>query len=138
MVQKPPQNMVGRLFLQLRQSTALPDGVSPEDGAAAVLCVLATRLSAGEASHLLEGLPPSVQELLAHCAEHRLEQSVAFDRQEFLRRVGDHLQITPREAESLTRAVFSAAQVDLSKNEIKDVESQLPRDIADLWRHRPD
>jgi uncharacterized protein (DUF2267 family) len=56
-----------------------------------------------------------------------------FDRDEFLRRVGDHLVVSQQESERITRAVFEAVRLWLPSRDLREVGVQLPEDLHDLW-----
>src|SRR5260370_33493708 len=53
-----------------------------------------------------------------------------FDRQEFIRRVAEHLHIPDEQAELIVRAVFAAIQQLPGELE---VEGHLPSDLQELW-----
>jgi uncharacterized protein (DUF2267 family) len=91
------------------------------------------RLSGGEAVDLAESLPARLQTLLTRCPRHRQENPEAFDREEFLHHVARHLDIGFAASIDISRAVFAAVRRLLPDEEIFDVESQLPRDLVELW-----
>lgn len=126
-----------RFFARIQRTGALPPNVEPVDAATAALCVLSQRVSGGEAGDLRQAMGP-LRNLLAACPRHRREPPETFDRQEFLRRVADHLGIGPDQAEAVARAVFSALQEEVPavRRQVDDIESQLPRDLKELWRPR--
>ena len=127
-----------RFFARIRQSGALPPDVTPESAASAVLCVLARRLPGGEVADMRQALPGPRRDLFQSCPRHRRDPPETFDREEFLRRVGEHLGIPPDQAETVARTVFAALQEEVPsvRQEVDDVESQLPRDLKELWRPR--
>jgi uncharacterized protein (DUF2267 family) len=108
----------------------LPPHVSAYDAAQAVLCTLTQRLSEGEARDILDALPASLRPLLQSCVQHQSTYGL----EGFLRRVAAHLDVTPAEAEAITRAVFALMHERLPAKEIEDAASQLPRDLQELWR----
>jgi uncharacterized protein (DUF2267 family) len=118
---------------EVEEQGVLPPGVRGTDAASAVLCVLAQRLTGGEAQDLVAALPKGLRTHLEGCVRYPLEQAEPFDRAEFLRRVANHLQVTEPQAEAIARAVFAAVQRRLPSVEVHDVASQLPRDLKDLW-----
>jgi uncharacterized protein (DUF2267 family) len=124
-----------RFFRDILGSGALPLGMAPEVAATAVLCILTLRVTGGQARDYVASLPRALNTMLLPCAAHRDEQPEKFDRAEFLRRVADHLSVGVEEAERITRAVFRGMQHDLPQREVDDVETQLPRDLAELWRN---
>ena len=78
-------------------------------------------------------LPADVSGLIRPCARHRAATADVFDRDEFLRRVGDHLVVSTQEAERITRAVFDAVRMWLPARDVREVSVQLPTDLRDLW-----
>jgi uncharacterized protein (DUF2267 family) len=125
-------------FAHIERSGVLPPNVTPAAAASAVLCVLSQRVSGGQAGDLRQAMPGPLRELFQRCPRHREEPPETFDRQEFLRRVADHLGIASDQAEAIARAVFAALQeqVPSVRPEVDDIESQLPRDLKELWRPR--
>lgn len=126
-----------RLITELDKQHALPADADARDAVAAVACVLTQRLSGGEARHVFRGIPAGLRELVETCVLHRDEPAEAFDLQEFLRRVSEHLDVTPRIARRISGAVFVALRKQLSKEEIGHVSSQLPADLRALWAPDP-
>jgi uncharacterized protein (DUF2267 family) len=118
----------------LEQQRILPSGMGGTEAAAAVLCVLAQRLSRGEARDVVVALPEGLRLRVQVCARHRGERGEAFDYDEFLRRVMAHLDVSRPEAEDIVRAVFAAVRRMLPLKEQQDVASQLPWDLEQLWR----
>lgn len=106
----------------------------PRASAEAVLCTLDRRLSLGEAEELIEQLPEGFQRLLRRCDKHPRSPSERMDKAAFITDVADHLGVDPQEAERVVRAVFTGVRDRLSEDDIEDVASQLPSDLADLWR----
>jgi uncharacterized protein (DUF2267 family) len=125
-----------RFFADIERSRVLPPNVTPADAASAVLCVLSLRVSGGQAGDLRQAMPGPLRDLFQRCPRHREEPPETFDRQEFLRRVADHLGIAPDQAEAVARAVFAALQeqVPSVRPQVDDIESQLPQDLKELWR----
>lgn len=128
-----PAGESGLVLDHIERSGALPVGVSAAEGAAATLCVLSLRVSADEASNLMQFLPADVSRLVRPCARHRGASVEVFDRDEFLRRVGDHLVVSQQESERITRAVFEAVRLWLPSRDLREVGVQLPEDLHDLW-----
>lgn len=129
-VEEPTQ----KFFRDIEQSATLPEGVDAERAASAVLCTLMMRVTGGEAREFVESMPPPLSRRLRRCIDHRDEQPRKFDRAEFLSFVADHLGVEIDQAERISRAVFAAVREDLPQREVDDVETQLPRDLAELWR----
>lgn len=125
-----------RFFAHIERSGALPPNVTPTAAASAVLCVLARRVSGGQAEDLREAMPEPLHDLFQPCRRQRTELAESFKRGEFVRRVAERLGISSEQAESVARAVFEALQVEVpsARKEVDDVESQLPQDLKDLWR----
>jgi osmotically-inducible protein OsmY len=123
----------GPVLDQMERTGALPVGVGAAEAAAAVLCALSMRISADEACELMRFLPADVSRLVRPCARHRGAVAGVFDRNEFLRRVGEHLVVSTPEAERITRAVFDAVRMWLPARDVREVAVQLPNDLRDLW-----
>jgi uncharacterized protein (DUF2267 family) len=81
-------------------------------------------------------MPGPLRDLFQPCRRQRTELAESFTRQEFLHRIADRLGIFPDEAESVARTVFAALrdEVPSARREVDDVESQLPKNLKDLWR----
>lgn len=124
----------GLVLDHIERSGAVPAGVSAAEAAAAALCVLSLRVSADEARELMRFLPAEVSSLVRPCARHRGAPAEIFDRNEFLRRVGDHLVVSQQESERITRAVFEAVRIWLPARDVREVAVQLPEDLRDLWQ----
>jgi osmotically-inducible protein OsmY/uncharacterized protein (DUF2267 family) len=127
----------GKVLDDIERSGALPAGVGAAEAAAAALCVLALRINADEARELMKFLPADVSRLVRPCARHRAAPIEVFDRDEFLRRVADHLVVSPQESERITRAVFEAVRMWLPVRDVREVAVQLPDDLRDLWHSVP-
>jgi osmotically-inducible protein OsmY/uncharacterized protein (DUF2267 family) len=123
----------GLVLDHIEQSGALPQGVSSFEAAAATLCALSLRLTADEARELMRYLPADVSRLVRPCARHRGAAVEVFDRDEFLRRVGDHLVVSVQESERITRAVFQTIRMWLPARDVRETAVELPQDLRDLW-----
>lgn len=121
------------LITEIESRGPLPEDIRAADAASAVLCVLTERLSGGEARDLLEELPGTLRSVLSPCALHA-EESEVFDREVFLIRVGQHLNVERGAAEEISRRVFAAVKSQLPPKEVKDIDSQVPHDLRELWR----
>ena len=132
------RSLAERVFARIERSGVLPPSVTPATAVEAVLCVLTQRVSGGEAGDLRQSVPGPVRDLLQRCPRHRRDPPETFDRQEFLRRIAEHLEIDPAQAEAVARAVFAAIQEEVPsvRPEVDDIESQLPKDLKELWRPR--
>lgn len=123
----------GSVLDHIERSGALPSGVGAAEAAAATLCALSLRLSADEARELIRLLPANVSSFVRPCARHRRAPPDVFDRNEFLRRVGEHLVVGEQESERITRAVFDAVRMWLPGRDVREVATELPDDLRDLW-----
>ena len=130
-IEAPPGES-GLVLDHIERSGALPVGVSAAEAAVETLCVLSLRVSADEAREVMRFLPADVSRLVRPCARHRGASAELFDRDEFLRRVGDHLVVSKQESERNTRAVFEAVRMWLPARDVRDVSVQLPEDLRDL------
>jgi len=110
--------------VQLKAGVARPDA---ERAARAVLETLGERLSAGEARHLAEWLPPELAPWIGTSTP-----AEPFDIDEFLRRVATRGQVDPGTAERHARAVFEALGRTVSRDEIEDMVAELPKDFLPL------
>ncbi len=109
-----------------------------ETAAIGVLCVLDQRLSGGEGRRLAAALPAPIFSLVDRCHWDPNANAEAFDLDEFLTRVADHLDTERGEALRLTRAVFAATRNRIPFAERDHIESQLPADgFKELW-HSPE
>jgi osmotically-inducible protein OsmY/uncharacterized protein (DUF2267 family) len=132
-----PSGEWGLVLDHIERSGALPAGVSAVEAAAATLCALSLRVSADEVRELTKFLPGDVSRLVRPCARHREAPAEIFDREEFLRRVGEHLVVSEQESERLTRAVFEAVRMWLPGRDVHEIAIQLPNDLRDLWHAVP-
>lgn len=104
-----------------------------ESAAVSVLCTLEQRIMGQEVADMEAQLPSRLRELLQRCERHAGKPSEKFNRQEFVRRVCDDLNLPEDRAESVIRAVFTSVRNHLSEGEAEDVGGQLPSDLTDLW-----
>jgi osmotically-inducible protein OsmY/uncharacterized protein (DUF2267 family) len=132
-----PPGEWGVVLDHIERSGALPAGVGAAEAAAATMCALSLRISAEEACALMTFLPGDVSRLVRPCARHRKAPTEVFDRDEFLRRVGEHLVVSEQESERVTRAVFDAVRAWLPGRDLREVAIQLPEDLRDLWHTVP-
>jgi uncharacterized protein (DUF2267 family) len=110
-----------------------PPGVDGAAAFTAVMCILAQRLSGGEARHISLALPSTLRSLVTPCALHRDEPAEPFGSVEFFRRVAAHLGTSELAAEAIAHAVFASVKRILPLQEIEDIASQLPLDLRALW-----
>ncbi|AKQ66101.1 hypothetical protein A176_003013 [Myxococcus hansupus] len=112
------------------------NGVEARQGAEAVFCTLARRLSDGEDVKLFRILgKDGIGAILGTCAIHRgPSHARRMDRAEFITDVADHLRIPGDQALRVLTTVFTAVRDRLPEDEVAAVASQLPADLADLFR----
>jgi uncharacterized protein (DUF2267 family) len=118
---------------QVRNSGALPHGVTELEAVVAVLCTLNQRLSAGQARALCKDLPSILQPVLDPCVFDRPAEPEEFDRQELVRRVAAELACEPVHTEDVVSVVLTAIIPALSPATVKAVAAQLPNDLRALW-----
>jgi uncharacterized protein (DUF2267 family) len=121
------------LLAEIEDRAPLPFGVSAVDALAVVVCAFSRRLSGGEARDVFLGLPDDVRELVDRCVADREEAAEPLDRERLIASVSDTLGAPTPIAEEITCVVLSALQRFLPTKEIRDVASQLPTDLRDLW-----
>lgn len=97
---------------------------------AAVLSVLAQRISPGEVDDLASQLPGPLGPMLS---EAKLEQAESFGIEEFYRRVAKRTGARPRTAQWDASAVLSTLAGAVSGGELNQVLSQLPSGYAVLF-----
>jgi uncharacterized protein (DUF2267 family) len=114
-------------FLTTVQQKAGLSRADAELATRATLETLAERLSKGEARDLAEELPPELAPWLATDTG-----AVAFDRDEFIRRVAAREGVDVAAAERHAHAVFDALGRTVSKEELADMKAELPKDFAPL------
>jgi uncharacterized protein (DUF2267 family) len=93
----------------------------------ATLLTLGERISDGESHDIGRQLPPEVAPLIEN--DHAAQ---AFGVEEFLRRVADREGVVVPTAERHARAVFSALGQAISRGELDDMRSELPKDYERL------
>jgi uncharacterized protein (DUF2267 family) len=130
---KAPEDW-GPVLDRIEGSGVLPPDVSADDAARAVLCTVSLGMSKEEAYELAATLPAELSRLLHPCVRHRRDAAGTSDQAEFLRRISDHLLVTPDQAQQITRAVFAALKHRVPSADIQEVASRLPGELKDLWR----
>jgi uncharacterized protein (DUF2267 family) len=115
-------------FIRTIQHKAEASWDEGERAAAATLTTLAERLSAGEARDVADELPPEARHWLAGAGD----DAEAFTVEEFLRRVAEREDVDLGTAERHARAVFVAVTRNLSRQELRDMMSELPKDFGRL------
>lgn len=123
-----------RIARALERDAALPPGLSVDDATSAVMAMLASRLTPGQAHALLESLPPYVRTRFGRAIAALGQARVAkLDRAEVVAHVADRLGVTPGRAEAITAAVLSAVRAEVPAEIARRVALQLPRDLNALW-----
>ena len=111
------------------------NGVNSRDAADAVLCTLARRLSDGEDVKLMRALGDRIGRIIGACDIHRgSSHARRMTRDEFMTDVADHLRIPVDQAFRVVTVVFTAVRDRIPEDEVAAVASQLPADLADLFR----
>lgn len=131
----PEPDAAAAFLKQIEQSGAVPDGATAADAADAVLCTLLRRLSGGEARHLFSVLPPGIQRVVQACADFSREHAEVFGLAEFMGRVRAHFQSPPEDTDELVHVVFRALHSQINHKDVQHVARQLPRQLAEAWRH---
>jgi uncharacterized protein (DUF2267 family) len=131
-----PPDDARTIFDEIERCVELPAGTTVEKAFSAVMCTLCDRISGGEARDVVLGLPQSVRPLIEQCVARRTEAVAVFNREELLQRVALRLGVQPATAEPVARAVFAAVTRVLPEREVRNVSSQLPAELAELWQSR--
>ena len=129
----PQARATERFFRRIQDSGVLPDGMSPDEAASAVLCALSRHLTREQQAELLSSLPGELLGRLAACAMHGEREAHAFGRETFLALIAAHMGGREQRAELVARAVFGALRHELDSDARHHAESQLPSDLRDLW-----
>lgn len=126
-------------FFERLEREGLPHGVRAEDAARAVFGALFERISAGEARDFIAATGPAVREVLAPTLEGRKQDEALgrFGQEGLFRRVSERLGTDLDASRDITRRVFQVMHEHLPRKEIDDVSSQLPRELAHLFRGPP-
>ncbi len=132
-VPRPAEEPTEKFFREIEQSGTLPAGISAPEAASSVLCALTMRISGGAARELATWAPATLRRLIDRCVMIRGERPEIFDRATFVGHIADDLHIASDAAERLARTVFAAVRARLPPQEIKNIDSQLPRDLLNLW-----
>lgn len=121
-----------REFLQrVQQSAGLANYEEAHRAAQATLTVLGQSISGGEAQRLAEWLPPDMQEQLSGRTGH----ATAFDKANFVDKVSGMLSTVDAErGENEIRAVLRQLRGRAPAGELDDTISQLPSELAELFR----
>jgi uncharacterized protein (DUF2267 family) len=121
-------------FLSAIRASGLPAEVSADRAASAVFCALAVRLPPAVATRFQATLPEELRDGFRPCGPEHAGPPEGFGRDEYLRRVGEHLDVGAREAEDVTRSVFAGTRRLLStRADSGALAKLLPADLAVLW-----
>jgi uncharacterized protein (DUF2267 family) len=71
--------------------------------------------------------------MLGRCERHRTGKPERFGRDEFMNRVGEHLDRRSEDMEPLVRATLRTLCNHVTRGEINDVLAELPRDLRELF-----
>lgn len=106
-------------------------------GMRAILHALRDRLTPEEAAHLGAQLPMLIRGFYYEGWNPAKTPEKIRDKDAFLARVKDNLdgQTTAgrTDPETLTRAVFKLIRHRIATGEAKDIEAELPKELAELW-----
>ncbi len=98
-----------------------------------VFYALSARLTIAEGDDLEAQLSKDVREMWDDVKEKRVNV-IKFKRSEFIERIlQDGKLKSPEEAEKVVKAVFNALKSQVSEGEAKDVASQLPKGLKEMW-----
>lgn len=117
----------------IERSGVLPRNVPASAAFSAVMCLLAQRVSGGEARNLLLGLPHTLRPLVQRCMLHAEDSILTFGVDELTAAVAEHLHTTLEDAARLIPVVFESVRRALPEEELSHVASQLPDDLRALW-----
>jgi len=119
---------------ELRWTKPLRERVDPKRAASVVLCQLERRLTGDRRDEMLTHLPAELQKLLRSCERVDGAPIQRVDAQTFLADICDLLGVEPTTGEQIVTAVFTALRDRLPEEDVHWVASQLPPDLASLWR----
>ncbi|HEY6879130.1 MAG TPA: DUF2267 domain-containing protein [Polyangiales bacterium] len=115
------------------KAARLPHDVEASASAMVTGAVLAERISRARFQHLLAELPLSVRNIFAEPRNEPSEGVEAFERDEFVRRVAERLDVDLALSRSIVPGVFRALRAWLSAEQVADVASRLPRMLEREW-----
>jgi uncharacterized protein (DUF2267 family) len=123
----------GRFYSAVARSSHEQDGVAVKRVSAAVLRALRDRLTMDEADQVFAQLPRELKAVWGE-GEEAERAPVKMDRAAFLERIMREAELPSlRQARWMTVAVFAALKEQVSPGEARDVMSQLPKDLKELW-----
>jgi uncharacterized protein (DUF2267 family) len=112
-------------FIETVEHEAGAPRADAERAVRATLKTLGERLSGGESRDIAAQLPPEVRPFLEDGVDAQ-----AFDAEEFVRRVARREGTPPATAARHARAVFAALGRAVTRDELEDMASELPRDFS--------
>ena len=119
---------------ELRWTRPIEKPENATHAAAVVLCQLERRLTGDRRDEMATHLPEQLQRVLASCPRTDGSGAQRTDTRTFLGDVGDLLGFDPTRTLQVVTAVFTALRDRLPDEDVHWVASQLPPDLADLWR----
>ncbi|AKU92532.1 DUF2267 domain-containing protein [Vulgatibacter incomptus] len=119
---------------ELRWTHPIEDPEDAAYAAAVVLCQLERRLTGERRDELAFRLPEEFQILLAACPRVDGSGAQRTNARTFLADVADLLGTEPTATFQIVSAVFTALRDRLPDEDVHWVASQLPPDLADIWR----
>lgn len=125
----PAAELLGDIPLRVR----LPLELTPAAALAAVLCSLLQHVNGAETRHLLDALPPRCRPPLERCSKHGDVATSRFGREEMLRRVAEHLDVSRGDAEDITAAVMMSIGLRVRPEAVPGLTGLLPLDLRELW-----
>ena len=115
------------------EETGQTNRAAVKQGVAAVLGALRDRLTPGESRQAAAQLPRELKAVWL-AGEIVGRKPVKMHRQGFYERVKKDAGLKSiKEARFLVIAVFAALKEQLSPGEVEDVQSQLPKDLKEIW-----
>ncbi|WP_158501708.1 DUF2267 domain-containing protein [Vitiosangium sp. GDMCC 1.1324] len=105
-----------------------------ECAAVSVINALLHRIQPGEAKDLQAQLPRKLLDFLPKEDGSKPRRMLGKSREDFFRAVAEDLRKDVSEVEPIVRAVFQGLREHISEGEAEDVESNLSKDLQDLWR----
>jgi uncharacterized protein (DUF2267 family) len=116
-----------KFIREVRDRAGIEDRDEAERTAVVVLQALSDRLVGGETDDLLAQLPEPLKSSVTVTGE-----ADRMAPEEFVQRVADELGLSPAEARTRIRAVFSAIRDAVTPGEFEDVLVELPKGYVEL------
>jgi uncharacterized protein (DUF2267 family) len=129
---EPGEGNAGDQFLQ-QIKESIPESINSLEAATAVLCTLSQRVSSGQIANIFDSAPPNIRAIINRCEIHEHGVARNFNRNEFIKRISDHLKVDRTIAETVTRAVLTSLEDYVSHEALRGAKTQLSRDYTDLW-----